>query len=206
VTGAKVTCGSMFMKGKYTGAKSMTVALMFSGCEEGEPPATSFGCSTDPVKEGEAEVTELTATLGQIQADPKKPHVGWKFTKTGTWMTLICGTFPSVEKLELPTINAIHAIEGSLIGELSKGFFGTNLNIMSKYQVIKFRQLKGIQVPLSFEGEASENHLSDSVTRGTTPAVKEQVGFATTTETQSGPGLSMEVPEEEEPVEIKTIP
>ena len=193
VGGSKVSCGEVVFKGEYTGAKTEKVTIGLGGCEEGASGSAKY-CQSNPAKEGEIEgLQTLEGELGTIKGGIK-PVVGWALKSSGPLFTFTCG--------KLPEVSSEQTIEGSIIGTLSKGFFGNDLNKMSLGATIKYVAKRGIQSPQAFEG-ATPDLLTTTKLVGLTQT-KEQTGLDTTEETESGTGESHENPEVEEPLEVKT--
>lgn len=193
VGGAKVSCGVIVFKGEYTGPKTEKVAITFAGCEEGALGSQKY-CQSNPAKEGEIEGAQtFEGELGLIAAGAK-PVVGWDIKGSGPMFTFTCG--------KLPEVSSVQTIEGSVIGILSKGFFGTDINKMSLHSVIKYTAVKGHQSPEEFEGGLPDV-LTTTKLAGVTQT-KEQTGLETVEETESGLGESHANPEVEEPLEVKT--
>lgn len=192
--GAKVSCGEMVFKGEYTGPKTEQVSVSFGGCETTAANGAHQVCQTNPAKEGEIEgVQALEGELGLIQAG-SMPSVGWDLKHSGPMFTYECGVLPEVPSAQ--------TVEGSVIGLLSHGFFGTDLNKMSLHSVIKYKAKGGLQMPEAFEGQAKDV-LSTTTVSGTTKTTA-QTGLTTTEETESGLGESHESPANQEPLEVKT--
>lgn len=192
--GAKLRCGLIVFKGEYTGAKTEKVTISLGGCETTAANGAHQVCQTDPAKEGEIESTEsFEGELGTIQSGAK-PIAGWDLEHGGPLFIYDCGTPPEVPSLQ--------TIEGSVIGALSRGFFGTDLNRMSLYSVIKYKATKGLQTPESFEGKAKDVLSTKVISALTTTTV--QTGLTTTEETTSGAGEVAEGTAGQEPLEVKT--
>jgi hypothetical protein len=193
-TGSKLRCGLIVFKGEYTGAKTEKVTISLGGCETTAANGAHQVCQTDPAKEGEIESTEsFEGELGTIQSGAK-PIAGWDLKHGGALFIYDCGTPPEVP--------SVQTIEGSVIGALSRGFFGTDLNRMSLYSVIKYKATKGLQAPESFEGQAKDVLSTKTISGLTTTTA--QTGLTTTEETTSGAGEVEEGTAGQEPLEVKT--
>jgi hypothetical protein len=194
--GRKVECSSEVVEGEYTGPKSLKAKLSFTGCSTGSEPRRE--CQTNPAKEGVVEGTgTFEGELGTIAAG-SKPVVGWDIKREGGGPSFVfqCGKPPQGVTLE--------TIEGSVIGTLAKGFFGTDINKMSEYATIKYTQKKGLQQPEMFEGGAKDA-LSTTIVEGLAAPVTEQTGLETKVEARSGLGKPIEEPINREELEVKTI-
>jgi hypothetical protein len=193
VGGKKIECSEMVVEGEYTGAKTETAKVSFGGCVTGTEPIRD--CQTNPVKEGVIEATgSFEGELGVI-ADGAKPTVGWDLKREGVAFTFECGIPPQGVTAE--------TIEGSVIGELHRGFFGSDINKMSLYSQLRYRAAKGLQLPEAFEGKAKDV-LTSKIVEGLTTST-EQTGLTTTQENSSGLGEPNENPENREPLEVKTF-
>lgn len=193
-SGAKVICGEIDFKGEYTGPKTEKSTISLSGCETTAANGAHQVCQTDPAKEGEIEGTQtLEGELGSIQAG-SKPTVGWDLKHSGILLAYECGVAP-----ETPTLQSV---EGSVIGVLSHGFAGTDINKMSLHSVIKYKAVGGLQMPEAFEGQAKDV-LSTTTVAGLTKTTL-QTGLTSTEETESGLGEAIENPANQEPLEVKT--
>jgi hypothetical protein len=194
--GKKVECTEEVLEGEYTGPKTLKAKVSFGGCSTGTEPRRN--CQSNPAKEGTIEGGgTFEGTLGQI-APGAKPVVGWDLKREGggAAFTFQCGIPPQGLTVE--------TIEGSVIGALGKGFFGTDVNKMSEYATFKYRQKKGLQEPEMFEGGAKDV-LSTTLVEGIAAPVTEQTGLETTVEARSGLGEPIEEPKNREELEVKTI-
>ncbi len=193
--GAKVECATETVEGEYTGPKTEKAKVTFGGCQTGTE--TVRFCGTNPVKESVIEGTgTFEGELGVIKNGPK-PVVGWDLKREGGGPAFIfkCGTPPQTVTLE--------TIEGSVIGTLGHGLFGTNVNNMSEFATIKYKAVKGLQQPEMFEGQPADVFTTTSLTGVT--STTEQTGLSTTLNTRSGLGEDVEDPANREPIEIKTF-
>lgn len=193
VGGKKIECSEMIVKGEYTGPKTEKAEVSFGGCQTGTEPVRE--CQTNPTDEGVVtETGTFEGELGVITAGAK-PIVGWDLKREGTGFVFECGVPPQGLTFE--------TLEGSVIGELHKGFFGSDINKMSLYSQLRYRAVKGLQTPEAFEGK-SKDVLTSKIVEGVTTST-EQTGLTTTQENQSGLGESSENPENREPLEVKTF-
>jgi hypothetical protein len=195
-SGRKVECTEEVLEGEYTGPKTLKAKVSFGGCSTGTEPRRN--CQSNPVTEGQIEGSgTFEGTLGTISGGAK-PVVGWDLKREGTGaaFTFECGIPPQSLTAE--------TIEGSVIGALGKGFFGTDVNKMSEYAVFKYRQNKGLQQPEMFEGGAKDV-LSTTIVEGIAAPVTEQTGLETTVEARSGLGEPIEEAKNREELEVKTI-
>lgn len=193
--GALVECSEMIIEGEYTGPKTFKAKVSFGGCETGTE--TVRECQTNPAKEGQVEGTgTFEGNLGVIKGG-EKPTVGWDLKREGGGPAFIfqCGIPPQTVSLE--------TIEGSVIGPLSRGFFGSDLNKMSEYAVLKYKAVKGLQQPEMFEGAEKDVFTTTTLTGITT--TKEQTGLTTKLEARSGLGQPIEEPVNRELLEVKTF-
>jgi hypothetical protein len=193
VGGKKIECSEMVVKGEYTGAKTEKAEVSFGGCQTGSEPVRE--CQTNPTDEGViTETGTFEGELGVIKGD-EKPAVGWDLKREGTGFVFDCGIPPQGVTVE--------TIEGSVIGELHKAFFGSDIDKMSLYSELRYRATKGIQMPEAFEGKPADV-LSSKIVEGVTTST-EQTGLTTTFESKSGLGESNESPANQEPLEVKTF-
>jgi hypothetical protein len=193
--GAKVECSEEIVEGEYTGPKSEKAKVTFGGCQTGTE--TVRECQTNPAKEGLVEGTgTFEGELGVITAGTK-PIVGWDLKREGGGPAFVfeCGIPPQTLSLE--------TIEGSVIGTLSRGFFGSDINKMSEYSTLKYKATKGLQQPEMFEGQAKDV-LSTTTVSGLT-STTQQTGLTTTLESRSGLGEPIEEPTTREALEVKTF-
>jgi hypothetical protein len=193
--GALVECSEEVVEGEYTGPKTFKAKVSFGGCETGTE--TVRECQTNPAKEGQIEGTgTFEGNLGVIKGG-EKPIVGWDLKREGGGAAFVfeCGIPPQTISTE--------TIEGSVIGTLSRSFFGTDVNKMNEFATIKYKAVKGLQQPEMFEG-AEKDVLTTTTLTGVTLS-KEQTGLTTTLETRSGLGQPIEDPANREPLEVKTF-
>jgi len=191
VGGAKVGCSTMAFQGaEYTGPKTATVKkVVFTGCEEAGVP-----CQTIPTQNAEIEGSEFTMELGVISAGAK-PVVGWDLKKEGDAFLFECG--------KLPELRSTQTLEGSVIGALKAGATG-DVNHMSILAPINYRESAGKQLPEAFEGGVKDTLTNTTITESLSKTT-EQAGVTATMELESGTGEKGIEPENQEPLEVKTI-
>jgi hypothetical protein len=195
VGGAQVECSEEIVEGEYTGPKTEKAKVSFGGCQTGTE--TVRECQTNPASEGVVEGTgTFEGELGVIKAGAK-PTVGWDLKREGGGPDFVfeCGVPPQ-------TTLSVETIEGSVIGTLSRAFFGSDINKMSEYSALKYKASKGHQLPEMFEG-APQDVLSTKTVSGLT-STTEQTGLTTTVESRSGLGEPIEDPANQEKLEVKT--
>ncbi len=190
VAGQEISCASAIFKGEYTGAKTEKTTVQFEFCED----AAKRPCQTTPAKEGIiVEQGSLEGGLGFIES--AKGTAGWDLKHeggSGAFLTYYCGKLPET----------VHTIEGSVIGQIKHGFFGNDLNKMSKSATILYKATKGKQLPEAFEGQPSDTLTT--TTLGLETRSPEQTGLTSVLETESGLGENIESEENQEPLEVKT--
>jgi hypothetical protein len=155
VSGLKITCTGGTDVGEVTGPKTLTIKILFTGCE-----LNGLTCSTSRTKGG-IETSTLTGTLGYIKQAKKQVGVDLSSPAGGPFMTFTCG-----EDLQI-------AVFGSVIGKITP----VNKTILppKKHFTLKFAQKLGKQKPRQLEG-APVDVLDVSVLGG--PA--EEAGLAAT--------------------------
>jgi hypothetical protein len=154
----QIKCSGSTSQGEYTGTKSATLSLTFSGCKLGKSTET---CQTGATA-GEISTGPLQARLGFIKdlesgSEVISP-VGWDLTNGATIVSGSCGA--SAQSL---------AVTGSVIGEVSAN------DKMALAYSLRFAQTAGKQSPESFEEEPKDT-LGESF--GGAPP--EQVGLKAT--------------------------
>ncbi len=191
-TGATVTCSSLTLKGgEYTGPKTAKVSeVFFEGCQ-----SEGVNCRST-VSEGEIKGTEFTMELGVISSAGTKPVVGWDLKKEGVAFSYTCG--------KLPEVRSVQTLEGSVIAPLKSGT-EWDVNRMSIKALLLFKAPAGKQLPEAFEGGANDTLKNTTITEGLTKT-EAQAGLTNNLEIESGLGeLGIENPENQEPLEIKTV-
>lgn len=189
VGGQSISCASAIFKGEYTGPKTEKTTVQFEFCED----AAKRPCQTTPAKEGIiVEQGSLEGSLAFINAAKGTP--GWDIKPeggSGSFLTYYCGKLPET----------IHMVEGSVIGTIKRGFFGNDLNRMSKTATIAYKATKGKQLPEAFEGQA--NDTLTTTTTGLETRSPEQTGLTSVLETVSGLGENIESEANQEALEVK---
>ena len=89
-----------------------------------------------------------------------------------------------------------------MIGQVKHGFFGNDLNKMSKSATIVYKATGGKQLPEAFEGQP--NDTLTTATTGLETRPNEQTGLTSILETESGEGENIPNEENKEPLEVKT--
>jgi uncharacterized protein YcfJ len=189
VGGQQVFCAAGLLKGEYTGAKTEKAKVSFEICED----AAKRPCQTTPAKEG---VIGEGAVEGDLAyTDSTKKTAGWDLKHeggSGAIFTYYCGKLPET----------IHMVEGSVIGVVKKGFFGNDVNKMSKKATIAYKAIKGKQLPEAFEGQPNDTLVT--TTLGLETRANEQTGLTTLLETVSGEGEDIPNEAIQEPLEVRT--
>lgn len=189
VGGQKISCAAGLFKGEYTGAKTEKMTASFEICEDG----AKRPCQTTPAKEGVIGEGALEGHLGYV--DSTKKTAGWDLEHeggSGAMLTYYCGKLPET----------VHTIEGSAIGVLKHGFFGNDVDKMSKKATIAFKATSGRQLPEAFEGQP--NDTLTTTTLGLETRANEQTGLTTLLETVSGEGEDIPNEAIQEPLEVRT--
>jgi hypothetical protein len=156
-TGKKqIKCTASSSKGEYTGTKTATLGLSFTGCKLA---ATGESCQTSEGAPGELVTGPLEAQLGFIKdvesAGEVISTVGWDLKSASAFISGACGA--SKQSL---------VVTGSVIGAISAAD-----KFVAAY-TLKFSQTAGKQLPEAFEEEPSDT-LSAAL--GGAPA--EQLGL-----------------------------
>jgi hypothetical protein len=156
VGGAKVECKKSKGSGEYTGAKSLTESITFTGCTL----PSKATCQSAGAAAGEISTSQLSGKLGFIQdqsgpSDELLVSVGVDLSNGSALVTAECGGASE------PV-----TVTGSVIGAIGK------LDSMTKTLKLTATQSAGKQSPESFEEEAKDTL---SATLGSGP---EQAGLA----------------------------
>jgi hypothetical protein len=155
-TVGKVTlkCKAGTAKGQFTGPKTDTVTITFTGCVYG---TSEFTCHSSGAKEGEVVTNKLEGRLGFISGGGTgKPTVGTRLAPAS-------GTqFASVE-----CMGSTITLTGSVIAAVT-----ADIDKMVLNSTLKFTQSGGKQNPEQFEGGATSVLKAKSST-------EEQAGLAT---------------------------
>lgn len=166
----KMVCLAETATGSYTETKQVAgMVVKLTGCEY---PSTGAKCSSAGAAEGEVVTNTLEGTLGWINEEKNK--VGLDLFPTGEEEPVFeasCGA-TSIK------------VRGSVIARV------TNLNNMESTFKLLYKQKKGKQEDLQFEGEAGEETLEASINGGTFE--------------KAGLGLESKLTNEEE-LEINTV-
>jgi hypothetical protein len=147
VGGERVECElGHFDGGEYTGAKTEKFSgISLYACETG----TGTLCMSAQ-KEAEHEpgrIEDLGTVEGELGtiSSGAKPAVGWDLKSVP--FEFVCG--------ELPEVESVQTVEGSVIGTVMKGADG-NLNRMGEETQVNFKEAAGVQLPEAFEGGAAD--------------------------------------------------
>ena len=168
----KMVCQAETATGRYAETKQVAgVVVKLTGCEY---PSTGAKCSSAGAAEGEVITNALEGTLGWLNEEKNK--VGLDLFPAGEeggepWFEASCGA-------------ASIKVKGSVIARI------TSVNNMVPTFTLKYKQKKGIQEELQFQGEASEETLEASINGGTYE--------------KAGLGLESKLTNEEE-LEINTV-
>jgi hypothetical protein len=132
VGGLKVTCTAGADTGEVTGPKTLTIAIVFTGCQLNGLPCSSLRSA------GVIETSTLSGTLGYIKKAKKQVGVDLLSPAGGPFMTFTCG-----EDLQV-------AVFGSVIGKVTP----VNKLVLppKKHFTLKFAQKLGKQKPIQLEG------------------------------------------------------
>ncbi|MCW3069474.1 MAG: hypothetical protein JWL67_2099 [Solirubrobacterales bacterium] len=151
----RVVCSSNSSQGEYTGPKTETVGLTFSGCESRSLHSECHSSSAGP---GEIRTATLVGELGYIKdSEPLVPVVGMDFKPaSGTQVAQFdCGGLSE-------------SIAGSVIGSIAP----IDSPTLSGLSTVKFKAAKGLQAPEQFE-ELPKDVLSATVTSGSGSTVEQ---------------------------------
>ena len=157
VGGAKVLCKKSSGAGEYTGAKSLTEQITFTGCSLASSKAS---CQSSGAAAGEIKTSSLAGTLGFIedQSGPSDELLVSVGVDLSNATALVAG--------ECAGLTEGLKVTGSVIGTIGK------LNRMSKGLMLTDTQSSGKQSPEAFEEEANDT-LSATLGSGS-----EQAGLA----------------------------
>lgn len=136
VSKTKLTCADQTGSGEYTGNKTISVSLTFTGCE-----GLAAKCSTSGAAEGEIRMTKLEGTLGVIttsKTGPAKNKMGLDLKPTGSspFVEFTCGKKTA-------------KIRGSVIAPIAADKMATTTQL-------KYVSKAGVQKPTHFEGAAND--------------------------------------------------
>jgi hypothetical protein len=159
VSGSKISCLESTNAGEYTGLKTATIGITFTGCTRGssKEPCQSSGASA-----GEVKAPSLQGTLGFVRDTAMEGvtnvSVGWALAHEPSLISAECG--------------AAHdslLVTGSVIAPA-----GT-IDVMSLANTLKLKASAGKQIPEAFEEEAKETLTETLGSIG-----PEQAGLTTT--------------------------
>jgi hypothetical protein len=158
VGGAKISCLASTNTGEYTGTKTATLGITFTGCARAgsKEPCQSAGASS-----GEVKAPGLHGKLGFVR-DTAVEGV------TSVSVGLALERSPSLISAECGAAHEALVVTGSVIAPL-----GT-IDKMSLANALKLKQSGGKQIPESFEEEAKETLSATIGSIG-----PEQAGLAT---------------------------
>jgi hypothetical protein len=141
VGGAKVLCKKSSGAGEYTGAKSLTEQITFTGCTLASSKAS---CQSSGAAAGEIKTSSLAGTLGFIedQSGPSDELLVSVGVDLSNATALVAG--------ECAGLTEGLKVTGSVIGSIGK------LNRMSKTLTLTDTQSSGKQSPEAFEEEAND--------------------------------------------------
>ncbi len=142
---AKVKCTASHGEGEYTGAKSATLGVTFTGCKA---ETTKQPCSSSGAASGEIAAGGLAATLGFIADNETTITLGWDLAGS-----------PSVISAECGAAKEALTVTGSAIAPI-----GTIDKPVASY-TLKYAANGGKQLPEAFEEEAKDT-LSASLAGG----------------------------------------
>jgi hypothetical protein len=170
VAGQKVSCLASTSSGEYTGLKSATMSIRFTGCTIGVEKAT---CTSSGSSAGELSLSGLQAHLGFVkdQALPGEIAmvVGWDLATEPSIISATCGA--SSKSL---------VVTGSVIAPI------TGVDKMVASYLVKPTEALGKQAPEAFE-EQPKDVLSSSYAGG----AAEQAGLKTTEKLINGEKLEI---------------
>ncbi len=145
----KITCAGATSNGEYTGPKTATVTVAFSGCQRS---STKEPCQSAGAGSGQVVTSPLQGQLGFIQDEFTQatpvPSVGLDLKHEPTLLTAECGS--SKEAL---------SVGGSMIGQIAV------IDKMVPSFTLAFKALEGKQSPEQFEGGVKDT-LSESLGAG----------------------------------------
>jgi alpha-tubulin suppressor-like RCC1 family protein len=157
-----VTCTGIAFTGEYTGARTATVTVDFTGCATG---ATKQSCQSNPLKAGEIEdVAPLQGALGFIRRSTT-PSVGLDLKAAPPSTSLFsfeCGSPPDTIK---------GSVGGSVIAPMKA------IDTMTPEFKIIYKESSGKQLPERFEGGLKDT-LATTFSSGL-ESTTEQTGLAT---------------------------
>ncbi|HST33082.1 MAG TPA: hypothetical protein VLJ80_06125 [Solirubrobacteraceae bacterium] len=144
-SGTKVTCTAGKSTGTITGVKTVSkIVITETGCK-----SSGFACQTPKAASGELVTTELTGTLGDINASKKEVGVKLAPTAGGKFIEFEC--VGGIIKVQ---------VTGSGICPV------TPINTETTKFNFTCKQVKGVQAVTRFEGEKEESLLKTSIGGG----------------------------------------
>ncbi len=158
----RIACQSSAGSGEYTGAKTATLMLSLTGCEN---LTTLQKCQTTPATAGKIESSPLEGEIGYIKAGAT-PVVGLDLKGTPDLFTFECG--------QLPESPVLYTVEGSVIAPIKP------TDKMTEEFKVLYKEVKGSpgkQAVESFEGGAKDT-LSSTFTNSGLEKVTEQTALS----------------------------
>jgi hypothetical protein len=150
--GAKVKCAASHTTGEYTGTKTATVGIAFTGCSLGTEACQSAGAAA-----GELSAHSLSAQLGfvndKVVAEELHLVLGWDLAHEPSVIEAECGAAKTALKITGSVIGAISAADKMLAG-----------------YSLKFAASGASQSPESFE-EGPRDTLSAQIGGGSAEAI-----------------------------------
>jgi hypothetical protein len=141
---AKVTCAGSTSSGEYTGLKTATETVKFSGCTLG---VAKEACQSSGAGAGEIVTSPLEGNLGFITDEVKGEglvvSVGLDLAHASSLLTAECGG--SKQSL---------VVAGSVIAPI------TSLEKMVASSTLKYKSVAGVQAPEQFEGGSKDTLTS----------------------------------------------
>jgi len=139
VSKKRVKCAASHSSGEYTGPKSATESITFTGCQGPSGEA----CQSSGAGAGEIQASGLGLSLGFIKDEPKGTElilsVGWDASKSGAIVSGECGA--TKEALQ---------VNGSVIAPVSV------IDKPVSAYALKYAQSGGKQLPEAFEEEPKD--------------------------------------------------
>jgi hypothetical protein len=141
VGGNPVKCTSSSESGEYTGAKTETATITFSGCAGG-PKTAPVKCQSSGAAAGEIKTAALEGSLDFIKENEEgvKPIVGVDFKAPGNLVSFECG-------------GEATSVSGSLIAPI------TNVDVMGSTFKVTAKQTSGKQAVAAFEESSPDTPL-----------------------------------------------
>jgi hypothetical protein len=163
--GIKLTCTALTDVGEVLGAKTGEVTVRLTGCS-----GDTFPCTSPGAAQGEMVTSELTTTLGYINAAKREVGIALAAVSPTPFDEFECAGFKIV-------------VEGSVIGKLTP----INKHVKpTSHFTLKFAQKKGVQTPRKLEGEpvdVLEGHLAgEPFMLQAGLKAKDEISFAETVE------------------------